>query len=98
MMLQLALIAQESHDRDLSRLEIKGCSLRTEIFVHPVPIFFEIGATFPVVCSIRALFASPLLQPLFVTTYALIEIGTDGLLVALFRPTRILCVYTQGYS
>ena len=39
MMLQLALVAQESYDRDLGRLGIKGWSLRVEAFVHPVPIF-----------------------------------------------------------
>ena len=39
MMLQLALVAQESHDRDLARLGIKGCSLYVEVFVRQVLAF-----------------------------------------------------------
>jgi len=39
MALQLALVAQGSHDRDLARLRIRGLSLHVEVFVQSVPIF-----------------------------------------------------------
>jgi len=39
MMLQLALVAQESSGRDLARLGITGCSLHVDVFLHSVPVF-----------------------------------------------------------